>query len=177
MERFKTRLVIGWFRLSGKVKSTWELSRVGKRGTGVERALIILPNGQEDSRIATYFLKSLDPNSKTDVRILMEKSVYHSLTEPLPVTVEVYVNDDFSWLKLPKKEFVDRILSRRYHAVVDMHPFFYLPTAYLTYLSGAPLRVGFSSKYSDSFFNVQIARRSSDFLERSYLSIKRLLDL
>ena len=58
-----------------------------------------------------------------------------------------------------------------------MHPFFNLASAYLTFLSGAPLRVGFASKFSEPFFNVEIDSSKSEFLERSYLAVQKLLNL
>lgn len=177
LELLKIKLVIGWFRVTRKLRSKDQLLAIRQNGSGVKNALIILPEGRENSRIARHFLKSLNSNGNVDLHILMDRTVYHSLSQPLPVTVQIYGVDDVSWFLLPKKELVNRILSRKYHAVVDMHPFFNLSTAYLTYLSKAPLRIGFSSKYSNNFFNIEIERKSVDFIEQSYLSIQKLLNL
>ena len=58
-----------------------------------------------------------------------------------------------------------------------MHTSFNLPTAYLTYLSKAPVRIGFCSSIAEHFFNVQIDRKDSQFVERGYLAIQKFLDL
>ncbi len=177
LDRFKIRLVLGWFRLTGKLKPVGNLLAIRREGSGVGSALIILPKGRDDSRIARYFLKSLKPDGNVDLRILMDNSLYHSMTETPPATVETYTADDVSWFSLPKRDLVRRVLANKYHAVVDMHPSFNLSTAYLTYLSGAPLRVGFSSRFSGKFFNIEIERKSNHFIEQSYLSIQKLLNL
>jgi ADP-heptose:LPS heptosyltransferase len=91
--------------------------------------------------------------------------------------VKVYEDEDLNWLRLPRQTMVDRIFDRQYEAVVDMHPAFNLPSAYLTHISGAPLRIGFASKYSEHFFNVEIDSSKSEFLERSYLAVQKLLNL
>lgn len=176
-ESLKIRLVIGWFRLTKKLKPTGELLALRRDGSGVRSALIIVPRGRQNSRIARYFLKSLKPDGEVDLYVLMDNSVYHSMRERLPARVETYSAHDVGWFLLPKKDLIHRIVSKKYHAVVDMHPFFNLPTAYLTYLSGAPLRVGFSSKFSENFFNIEMERKDNHFIEESYLSIQRLLDL
>ena len=177
LELFKIRLVIGWFRLTRKLKLKNELLSIRQDGSGVDNVLIILPEGRENSRIARHFLKSVTPNGKVDIHVLMDKTVYHSLNEPFPVNVHVYDGNDVSWFQLPRKELVQRVFVGKFHAVVDMHPSFNLSTAYLTYLSGAPLRLGFSSLFSGYFFNIEIERKSVDFIELSYLSIQKLLNL
>jgi len=177
LDQLKIRLVIGWFRLTRRLKLGNELFSIRQNGSGVKNALIILPEGRKNSRIARHFLKSVTPNGNVDIHILMDKTVYHSLNEPLPVNVHVYSMDDVGWFLIPKKELVHRIFSQKYHAVVDMHPFFNLSTAYLTYISDAPVKLGFSSRFSRYFFNVEIERKSVDFIEQSYRSIQQLLNL
>lgn len=150
---------------------------VRRGGTGVNNALIILPDGQGNSRIARYFLKSVYEKKEPKLSFLMNTQLYHSFTRPFPADVQTYSAEDIGRHQLPKKDLIDRVLSRKYHAVVDMHPRFNLAMAYLTYLSQAPVRVGFKSKFSEHFFNIQIDRKSSDFLEKGYLSIQKLLNL
>lgn len=150
---------------------------VRRGGTGVNNALIILPDGQGNSRIARYFLKSVYNKKEPQLSFLMNTQLYHSFTRPFPADVLTYSAEDIGYYQLPKRELVDRVLAQKYHAVVDMHPTFNLATAYLTYLSNAPIRVGFRSKFSEHFFNVLIDRKSSDFLEKGYLSIQKLLNL
>lgn len=176
-KRLKIRSVIWAFRLARKLTWRGELVAIRKDGSGVKNALIILPQGRDKSRIARYFLKSLYKNGKVDLHFLMDRGLYHSFTGPLPPHVQIYSVDDVGWFQLPRSAFVNRVLIHNYHAVVDMHPSFNLATAYLTYLSRAPLRVGFSSKFSHYFFNVEIDTKSSHFIERGYLSIQKLLDL
>ncbi|MFQ6673600.1 MAG: hypothetical protein ACE5GH_02300 [Fidelibacterota bacterium] len=177
MKRLKIRVVIRAFRLARKLRSYGGLLSIRRNGSGVKNALIILPEGRDNSRIARYFLKSLYQNGKVDLHFLMDRTLYHSFTGTLPSSVETYSIEDVGWFQLPKKEFVNRILNEDYHAVIDMHPSFNLPTAYLAYLSRAPVRVGFSSLFSHYFFNVEINRKSNDFIERGYLAIQKLLDL
>lgn len=177
LDKTRIQLIIWWFRLTGKMGVVEDLAAIRKPGSGVTSVLIILPEGRGNSRVARYFLKSIYHNGNTELDLLMDKSLYHSFSDTLPDRVQVYTDEDIDWFHLPKKSLVERVLSRPYQAVVDMHTSFNLPTAYLTYLSEAPLRVGFSSSYAEHFFNVQIDRKDSQFVERGYLAIQKFLDL
>ncbi|MFQ6675396.1 MAG: hypothetical protein ACE5LH_03515 [Fidelibacterota bacterium] len=176
-KRLKIRLVIWVFRLTRKIHTYGHLLALRKGGRGIRKALIILPGGAQSSRIARYVLKSLRPGEEVRLDYLIDRRLYHSFSNALPPGAQMYSSDDVGWFQLPKKGFIRRVLSQSYDAVVDLHPSFNLVTAYLAYLSRAPLRVGFSSPFSRHFFNVEIDRKSSDFLERGYLSIQKLLAL
>ena len=65
----------------------------------------------------------------------MTKSLYHTFQGSLPKRVKIYDKRDFNWFNVPRSDFVERIFDRKYDAVVDMHPFFNLASAYLTFLS------------------------------------------
>jgi len=173
----KTHIVILCLRLLRKLRHKDELMTVRRGGTGVKNALIILPDGQGNSRIARYFLKSVYEKKESKLSFLMNTQLYHSFTGPFPADVQTYSGEDIGRHQLPKKDLIEKVTSRKFHAVVDMHPNFNLATAYLTYLSHAPVRVGFRSRFSEHFFNIQIDRKSTDFLEKGYLSIQKLLNL
>lgn len=177
LEQWKTSATITWFRLSRKLVKPDFTGAIRKNGTGIRTVLIILPEGRDNSRIARYFLKSIHHEGDTEVDFLVNKSLYHAFQYSLPKHVKLYEDEDFNWFSVPKPVVVKRIFDRKYEAVVDMHPVFNLASAYLTYLSRAPLRVGFANKYSELFFNVEIDSSKSEFLERSYLAVQKLLNL
>lgn len=177
VNRLKVRTVIEVFRLTRRIRAYGELLALKRGGRGIRNALIILPGGAQSSRIARYVLKSLRPRDEVHLDYLMDRQLYHSFSDSLPPGTQFFTADDVGWFQLPKKGFIQRVLSKTYDAVVDLHPSFNLVTAYLVYLSRAPVRVGFSSPFSEHFFNVEIDRGSNDFLERGYLSIQKLLAL
>ena len=177
LKELKTAAIIKWFQLGRKLVKPDFTGFISKNGSGIQSALIIFPEGRDNSRIARYFLKSIYDKGETEIDFLMTKSLYHTFQGSLPKGVKIYDKRDFNWFNLPRSDFVERIFDRKYDAVVDMHPFFNLASAYLTFLSGAPLRVGFASKFSGPFFNVEIDSSNSEFLERSYLAVQKLLNL
>ena len=177
MNRLKMRVIIWWLRVTRKLRSRGHLLAFKKSGSGVRSALIILPKGRENARIAMYFLKSLPENNGVKLNFLMDSTLYHFFNGALPQNVFIYSVDDINWFQLPKKELVERVFAQSYDAVVDMHPSFNLATAYLTYMSNAPFRIGFSGEFSELFFNIEIDRKSSEFVEKGYQWIQKLLNL
>lgn len=178
MKRYKLLLTIWWLKITRRLKTSGHLLTIKKGGSGVKNALIIIPEGHENSRTARYFLKSLYKNDKADLHFLMENRLYHTYNNIFKDNVKTYsVHSEINWFQLPRKELLKRALSKRFDAVVDMHPEFKLPTAYLTYFSNAPLRVGFSSEFSEYFFNIIIDKKQSDFIEKGYQKIQKLLGI
>ncbi|MBF88716.1 MAG: hypothetical protein CMG75_03470 [Candidatus Marinimicrobia bacterium] len=177
LKELKTGIIVKWFKLGHKLSNPNFTGSISKNGSGIRSALIIFPEGRDNSRIARYFLKSIYANGQAEIDFLMKKSLYHTFQGSLPERVKIYDEQDFNWFNLPKLGFAERIFDREYDAVVDMHPFFNLASAYLTSLSGAPIRVGFASRFSENFFNVQIDSSKSEFLERSYLAVQKLLNI
>ncbi len=109
---------------------------------------------------------------------MMENRLYHTYKNVFRNNVKTYnIHSEISLFQLPRKEFLKRVLSKRFDAVVDMHPEFKLPTAYLTYFSNAPLRIGFSSEFSEYFFNIIIDKKRNDFIEKGYQKIQKLLGI
>ena len=90
LEQWKTRGTIAWFRLTRKLEKPDFTGAIRKGGSGVRSALIILPEGRENSRIARYFLKSIYQNGHTKIDFLMNKSLYHTFQDSLPESVKVY---------------------------------------------------------------------------------------
>ena len=73
-------------------------------------------------------------------------------------------------------EIEQQVFSRDFDAVVDMNTELDLGMATLVQKSGAPLRIGFSGKYSHLFYNVEIQKPGRNFiLEGAYRDIQRLL--
>ena len=70
---------------------------------------------------------------------------------------------------------MNEILKENYISAADLNTEFNLATAYLTYMTRAKQRIGFSSKLSKYFFNTEINKKNSDFIETGYLYIKQLI--
>lgn len=57
---------------------------------------------------------------------------------------------------LPRKELLSRITREPYDLAIDLNLDFHLPSGYICRESNARVRVGFSGKYADLFYNFQV---------------------
>ena len=57
---------------------------------------------------------------------------------------------------LPRKDVLSRIRRKEYDLVIDLNLDFHLPSGYICRESNARIRVGFSGKHSDLFYNFQV---------------------
>jgi len=64
--------------------------------------------------------------------------------------------DEISYFFLPRRELLNRILSKPYDLAIDLNLDFLLPSGYICRASGARVRVGFTRKSADIFYNFQI---------------------
>ena len=62
-------------------------------------------------------------------------------------------------------------------AIIDLNSEFNIQTAMISRFSKAALRVGFKSKYSYHFFNIEIDHKPETFVEQGYISIQKLMGL
>ncbi len=62
---------------------------------------------------------------------------------------------------LPYSPIVKRIAKKNADIAIDLNPTFFQPTAYLSVISGAPLRIGFRSP-REGFFNLEYSWEQND---------------
>ena len=178
INRIKIKGLIFWFKFTQQLNQPNVIGKISQTGIKTKKILMIFPEEKNNSRIAGYFLKSLDKNENNkNIDFLINKSTYHSFQFNLPINVKTYNAHQINWFNIPKKTFVDNIRHEKYDTVVDMHPKFNFFSAYLTLKSKANIRIGFLSKYSYLFYNIEIDRKNTEFIEQSYLSLKKLLNI
>lgn len=124
--------------------------------SSAQRILLILPSDYEDSQIACAAFKNLKEKlQNVDLTIIAEGIRAISLTDSFKTKVirisEVHINKFF----LPRKVILDRIQESSYDVAIDLNLDFFLYSAYICKVVGAKYRIGFTSKYSDLFFNIQ----------------------
>jgi len=174
----KIKGLIFWFQFTQQLNQPNFTGKISQTGIKSKKILMIFPEEKKNSKVAGYFLKSLDKNeNNNNIDFLINKSIYHSFQFNLPINVKTYNEHQVNWLNLPKKTFIDNIFDEEYDVVVDMHPKFNFFSAYLTLKSRANTRIGFLSKYSYLFYNIEIDRKNTEFIEQSYLSLKTLLNI
>ncbi len=172
---WKTQFGLWLDRFSSKKMLEAKGGVVSSTGQGVRSVLFILPEEEDYFRVAEHFLKSIS-NPNISLAILGRQHLETSASPWLRDYLVTYSESDLNRWGLPTAEFSDTITDE-FDAVVDMSPRFHPVSSVLTRNSNAPLQIGLSHSYSDSYFNIIIKKNRTDSLEKTYKNIQQLLGL
>ena len=100
------------------------------------------------------------------------------LTRRLPrCTVIRMVHEDITPLMLPRKAFLERVLTKPFDLALDLNLDFLLPSAYICKASRARVRVGFVRAYAEGYYNFTVKANPSLRREEVYGRLTRYLQM
>ncbi len=117
---------------------------------------ILMPDDEKDFRACFVILDYLDHLNKSlriltrDYRISLLPAKFRNKTIEFGVA-------DLSKLDLPSNKLIEKLSEMRFNAVMDLNRTDNLFFSYTANLVNARIRIGFSKKGSDKFYNFQIA--------------------
>jgi hypothetical protein len=125
--------------------------------TGAKSILLILPVNYEEAQVAGNSLcPVLRQFQKVDLTILTEGIRATALSEFPRSKVIRISSSHVNKLFLPRQHLVDRINESNYDVVIDLNLDFVLYAAYICKATGSNVRLGFSNRVAEMFYNVQI---------------------
>jgi len=128
--------------------------------------LILMPEDEKDFRTSFFILDYLEQLNKTikiltkDYRISLLPAKYRNKS------IEISLSD-LNKLDLPNHKLISKLSELRFDGVIDLNRKDNLFYSYVANLVTAKLRIGFSKKGADQYYNFQIANNNDDH-EKSY---------
>lgn len=156
----------------GKIKSSLVIN---SGTTNAGSILIFLPQEENACRIAAYSFRNIQhiEAEGVDYQICV-------LRDQMPI-VDGVLSNIFPYTLDGKNGKVilseNQLKSKKYGIVLDLNSEFNLGIAECIETIQANYKIGFQSKLSDVFYNIQIGRNESTFLESDYKRIKSILNL
>ena len=74
-------------------------------------------------------------------------------------------------------QILDQLQNTQYDIIIDLNSNFHLGIARLISLLKADLKVGFTSSFSDQFYNIQLDISKSGVMEKGYKQVNMMLAL
>ena len=138
--------------------------------------LIVFPMDEPSFRVALYAFRGLgkkDTYQRNYKYIIKEqfKDLFH-LQSGTPVLVRDSKNEN---ILSDEKEILEQIQNIQYDIIIDLNSNFHLGIAHLISLLKADIKVGFSTPFSDYFYNIQLDIRKSGIMEKGYKQINIML--
>jgi len=147
---------------------------IDKFSTISNSVLIFFPIDENNCRIASYSFKTLNELHSNGIEVNI------CLSEKLENLVQIPFCNKITYLKSGNsiKKFNHKIdESKRYDMIIDLNPNPIVDIAEKIQNLNAVYKIGFKSKISDTFYNIQLDLADSNFLETSYGRIKNILKI
>ena len=148
--------------------SELEFSRIFKRSYSF---LVIMPRDEKDFFHAVEVLNFLR-ESKKNVTAMTDDYRVSLLPSVFKVSAVEHGINDKTKLELPAKKFLTRLKKMQFDVVIDTNRQQVLYYNFVANFVNPPVRIGFSGKNADKYFNLQIVNDKNE----SEISYKNLLN-
>lgn len=157
-----TRFIVS-NKLKNRVLSEQSFSAALKKSGSF---LILMPEDEKDFRSCYNVLEYLEHSNKSikiltrDYRISLLPAKFRSKAMAIGIS-------DLNKIDLPGHKLINKLSEMRFDGVIDLNRMDNLLYSFLTNIVNARVRVGFSKKGSDRYYNFQIANKDTNS-ENSY---------
>jgi len=119
--------------------------------------MVVLPLQTHEINIVSGIIQLLKRHFREENITLVASNHPVALMRMLPRSQIIHFRQqEISPFFLPRKELAQRVCSRGHDLAIDLNLDFLLPSGYICKENGAPIRVGFSRKHSELYFNFEI---------------------
>lgn len=148
--------------------SELEFSRIFRRSYSY---LVIMPKEEKDFRHAVEVLNFLRESKKNVIPLTNDFRV-SLLPTAFKVSAVGHGINDKTKLDLPSKKFLNRLSKMQFDVVIDTNRQPVLFYNFIANFVNSPVRIGFSGKNADKYYNLQIVNSRSE----SEISYQNLLN-
>ncbi len=149
-----------------------DFSKIFKRSYSF---LIFMPKDEKDFFHAVEVLNFLK-ESKKNVTAMTDDFRVSLLPSPYKVSAVEHGINDKTKLELPAKKFLNRLKKMQFDVVIDTNRQEVLYYNFIANFINPPVRIGFSGKNADKYFNLQIVNNKSE-PEVSYQNLLNCLKM
>jgi len=133
--------------------------------------LVLMPENEEDFNCSIDVLSFLDELKKEIVVLTNDFRVsllpFHFRAKSIGYEIK-----DINKLKLPSGSMISTIEKKKFDAVIDLNRQEQLYYSYITIIADAGIRIGFTKKFADKIYNLQVLNDETN----AKLSYKNLLN-
>ena len=174
----KLRWRIFYWTFTGRINKLGPSLKLTLTKGRAEKILIVFPMDEPAFMVALYAFRDLAPK-KTHRRnykyIIKEQfKTLFNLRSGSSILVR---NSEYENMLSDEKQILDQLQTTKYDIIIDLNSNFHLGIARLISLLKADLKVGFSTPFSDQFYNIQLDISKSGVIEKGFKQVNRILAL
>ena len=176
LKLLKLRWKIFFWTFTGRINKLHSRFQVTLKQGDPNTVLIIFPADEPSFRVAYYTFRDLGKKTGRKIKyyfIVKEhfKGLFH-----LPMGETIYTKDsDLYSILSDERALLLALEQERFDIIVDLNPTFHLGFARLVSLLNSNMKVGFTSDFSDRFYNIQMDISRSGIMEKGFKQINWIL--
>ncbi|MEK9138062.1 MAG: hypothetical protein AAB393_13125, partial [Bacteroidota bacterium] len=120
-------------------------------------ALVVMPLAEQDLLPTRRVIEMLRSRFREEDITVVTGDHGLEIVRLLPRSQFIHLlKPQVSYFFIPRPDFIGSLSRKRYDLAIDLNLDFVLPSGYICRASGATIRVGFSHKQADVFYNFQV---------------------
>ena len=125
--------------------------------SSAHRVLLVMPLTAEDLQPSVQVIEMLKSQFKEENITIVMGDRGLEIVRILPRSQFIHLlKPQVTSLFLPRDNFLNTLTQKHYDLTIDLNLDLVLPSGYICKASGARVRIGFSHKQADTFYNFQI---------------------
>ena len=176
LKLLKLRWKIFFWIVTGRIKKLHSrLQLTHDQGT-TENILIIFPADEPSFRVAYYTFRDIGKKSRQKLNfIFLVKEQFRDLFHLRLGETKYIKESDSHAILYNEKSLLMTLKQKKFDVIVDLNPIFHLGVARLVSLLTSDMKVGFTSDFSDLFYNIQLDISKSGIMEKGFKQINGIL--
>ena len=176
LKLLKLRWKIFFWTVTGRINKLHSRLQLTLNQGDPENVLIIFPADESSFRVAYYTFRDLGKKSSRTMNfIFIVKEQFRDLFHlRMGETIHTKYSDSHSILS-DERLLLLALKQKQFDIIVDLNPTFHLGVARLVSLLTSDMKVGFTSDFSDRFYNIQLDISKTGIMEKGYKQINWIL--
>ena len=176
LKLLKLRWRIFFWTITGKINKMHSRLQLTLSQGYLESVLIVFPMDEPSFRVACYAFRDLGKHdNKKRKFIFLIKEQFDDLFH-LQVGDKILIQNSAQNNTLSDEKLVFQALKQyKFDIIIDLNPEFHLGISRLISLLRSDMKVGFSSDFSDRFYNIQLNISKSGIMEKGFKQINWML--
>ena len=176
LKLLKLRWRIFFWTITGRIKKMHSRLQITLSQGHPESVLIVFPMDDPSFRVACYAFRNLGKQDGQKIKfIFLVKEHFDNLFHLRMGDTILIQNSDQNTILSDEKSVLQALKQYKFDIIVDLNPEFHLGISRLISLLKSDMKVGFSSDFSDRFYNIQLNISKSGIMEKGFKQINWML--
>lgn len=175
---FKLRTKIFYYSFIGKIQQQIPQLDLELQGHDSKRILLMFPFDEPSFRVAAFSFRGLgsERQSENNYTFLIKDS-FKPLFHIRRGEAIILISDPKDPSKIKSEDSIINVLKvMDFDMVIDLNTNFYLDASRILSLIPSKMKVGFKSRFSDLFYNIQLDVSKSGIAENGYQKVQLMLE-